>query len=546
MSTDATNAGSSDLLEQIRTGYAFEGASLVLGAAVEGPEAHADLPVGLPLASLNRHGLVAGATGTGKTKTLQVMAEQLSAAGVPVFLADIKGDLSGLALPGEEGEKITERAASVGQDWRATASPVEFLRLGDKGTGVPVRATVTSFGPTLLSKVLGLTEIQESSLGLVFHYADSHGLPLVDLGDLRAVIQHLVSPEGKADLEGLGALSKATAGVILRELVTFGASADSFFGEPEFDTADLLRTTEDGLGVISCLELPSVQSDPQLFSTFLMWLLADLFNDLPEVGDPEKPELVFFLDEAHLLFKDASKSFRESIENTVRLIRSKGVGVFFVTQVPTDLPDSVLAQLGNRVQHALRAFTPNDQKALRQAARTYPHTSYDLEELLTTLGTGEAVVTVLGDDGVPTPVAHTRLRAPQSLMAPCGEERMAEVIAASELQPRYAERLDPESAYEKLMHTMEASAGPRDVAGGGAGEGAGAGVENAPQQRTDRTERADRADDDVRRTRRVEEADQGVLGQILGNRAVKSAMRSAGTAVGRELVRSLFGTRRRR
>lgn len=520
----------SELLEEVRAGYAFDGPALALGAAVAGDEVHADVQVGLPLRSLNRHGLVAGATGTGKTKTLQLMAEQLSAAGVPVFLADVKGDLSGLAAAGEDSEGVRERAASVGQDWAPTASPVEFLRLGESGTGVPVRATVTSFGPTLLSKVLGLTEVQESSLGLVFHYADTHGLPLVDLGDLRAVVQFLTSAEGKQELEGLGALSKATAGVILRELVTFAATAEQFFGEPEFDTSDLLRTTEDGRGVISCLELPSVQGNPQLFSTFLMWLLADLFNDLPEVGDPEKPSLVFFLDEAHLLFKDASKAFRESIENTVRLIRSKGVGVFFVTQSPTDLPEAVLGQLGNRVQHALRAFTPNDEKALRQTVRTYPHTDYDLEELLTTLGTGEAVVTVLSDDGVPTPVAHTRLRAPQSLMAPCGQPRMDEVVDASPLRARYGQRLDPESAYEKLMGTMEASASPRDV------RDADAPRERAPEPREE---------DDVRRTCRVEEADQGVLGQILGNRAVSSAMRSAGTAVGRELVRSLFGTRRR-
>ena len=533
MSTESNSSTPSGVVEEVRAGYTFSGASLNLGALVDGGAPHPDVQVGLPLASLNRHGLVAGATGTGKTKTLQLMAEQLSAAGVPVFLADIKGDLSGLASPGEAAEALTERTASVGQDWVATASPVEFLRLGDKGTGVPVRATVTSFGPTLLSKVLGLSEVQESSLALVFHYADSHGLPLVDLGDLRAVIQYLISPEGKADLEGLGALSKQTAGVILRELVTFAASADSFFGETEFNTSDLLRTTDDGLGVISCLELPSVQSDPQLFSTFLMWLLADLFNDLPEVGNPEKPTLVFFFDEAHLLFKDASKAFMESIENTVRLIRSKGVGVFFVTQVPSDVPESVLAQLGNRVQHALRAFTPNDQKALRQAAKTYPHTSYDLEELLTTLGTGEAVVTVLSENGAPTPVAHTRLRAPQSLMAPCGEERMNQVIDASPLKATYSERLDPESAYEKLMATMEASASSEQEKP----------ASKAPQ--AERSERPDASDDEVRQTRRVEESDQGMLGQILGNRAVKSAMRSAGTAVGRELVRSIFGTRRR-
>ena len=323
---------------------------------------------------LNRHGLVAGATGTGKTKTLQLLAEQLSAQGVPVFAADIKGDLSGLSTPGESGEKITARAASVGQTWTATGFPVEYFALGGQGTGIPLRATMSSFGPVLLAKVLGLNETQESSLGLVFHYADRAGLPLLDLADLRAVVQHLTSDEGKADLKDLGGLSSATAGVILRELIGFSdQGADAFFGEPEFDTKDLLRTTADGRGLISLVELPNLQDRPAVFSTFLMWLLADLFHDLPELGDPEKPSLVFFFDEAHLLFHDASKDFLAAIAQTVRLIRSKGVGVFFVTQSPTDVPDDVLAQLGSRVQHQLRAHTPNDAKALKATVNTYPN-----------------------------------------------------------------------------------------------------------------------------------------------------------------------------
>ncbi|HET6667369.1 MAG TPA: helicase HerA-like domain-containing protein, partial [Intrasporangium sp.] len=336
-------------LDEIRSGYAFEGGVLKLGAAVVDGEASADAPVQVPLSVLNRHGLVAGATGTGKTKTLQLMAEQLSDQGVPVFLADIKGDLSGLASPGEGGEKITERATSVGMPWEARGYPTEFYSLGGLGSGIPVRATITSFGPVLLSKVLGLNATQESSLGLIFHYADKNGLALLDLKDLRAVITHLTSDEGKADLKALGGLSSATAGVILRNLITFAdQGADAFFGEPEFDTSDLLRTTADGKGIISCLELPQVQDRPQLFSTFLMWLLADLFQDLPEEGDLDKPKLVFFFDEAHLLFDDASKPFMDAIEQTVRLIRSKGVGVFFVTQSPKDVPADVLAQLGNR------------------------------------------------------------------------------------------------------------------------------------------------------------------------------------------------------
>ena len=353
-------------IEQIRAGYAVEGAALDLGAAVTDGTAHPDVPVRIPLSAMNRHGLVAGATGTGKTKTLQLMAEQLVEQGVPVFLADVKGDLSGMASPGEANERIEARTQDVGMEWQPTAYPVEFYSLGGEGAGVPVRAAVSTFGPTLLAKVLGLNATQESSLGLVFHYADREGLYLDTIADLRAVVQHLLSDEGKAELKGLGGLSSSTAGVILRELVAFSdQGADAFFGLPEFDTAHLLRSAEDGRGLVSMLELPAVQDRPRLFSTFLMWLLADLFHDLPEVGDLDQPKLVFFLDEAHLLFDDASEDFLDAIEQTVRLIRSKGVGVFFVTQSPKDVPGEVLAQLGNRVQHALRAFTPDDAAALR-------------------------------------------------------------------------------------------------------------------------------------------------------------------------------------
>ena len=364
---------STSQVDEIRAGYAFEGPSLEFGAAVVDGTAHPDATVRIPLSAMNRHGLVAGATGTGKTKTLQLMAEQLVAQGVPVFLADIKGDLSGMATGGQANDKITQRSADVGLPWQPTAYPVEFYALGGQGTGIPVRASVSTFGPTLLSKVLGLNETQESSLGLVFHYADTKGLWLDTIADLRAVVQFLTSDEGKADLKDLGGLSSATAGVILRELVNFSAQgADLFFGLPEFDTTDLLRTATDGRGIASMLELPGVQDRPQLFSTFLMWLLADLFHDLPEVGDLDKPKLVFFFDEAHLLFNDASKEFLDSIQQTVRLIRSKGIGVFFVTQSPKDVPADVLAQLGNRVQHALRAFTPDDAKALKAAVSHLP------------------------------------------------------------------------------------------------------------------------------------------------------------------------------
>ncbi len=510
-----------DQLQAIRGGYAVSGGVVELGAAVDAGTAHADVPVRLPLSSMNRHGLVAGATGTGKTKTLQLMAEQLSAQGVPVFLADIKGDLSGLATPGEPGERVTQRAGDIGQQWTPTSYPTEFLTLGGRGTGVPVRASITSFGPTLLAKVLGLNEVQESSLGLVFHYADKNGLALLDLKDLRAVVQHLTSDEGKAELKALGGLSAATAGVILRELITFAdAGADVFFGEPEFDTAELLRTTAEGKGVITCLELPGVQQSPALFSTFLMWLLADLFEELPEVGDLDKPKLVFFFDEAHLLFDDASKDFLDSIEQTVRLIRSKGVGVFFVTQTPKDVPAGVLAQLGNRVQHALRAFTPDDAKALKATVSTFPESAYDLEELLTSLGTGEAVVTVLSENGVPTPVAWTRLRAPQSRMAPSDEAVLSASVQSSPLTAKYASPLDRGSAYEKLTARLQQAPVPSDVPPSE--------PYNAPSP-----------PEPIR-------DEPSTLEKVVGSSMFKSALRSAGSVIGREITRSLFGTARRR
>src|SRR3954468_3009281 len=326
----------------VAQGYRFDGTALELGGLMTDAETLTDVRIRIPLGMLTRHGLVAGATGTGKTKTLQLIAEQLSANGVPVFAADIKGDLTGLATPGEPSEKLTARTRSVGQDWSPASFPVQYYALGGVGTGIPVRVTVETFGATLLAKVLELNDTQESSLGLVFHYAKNAQLPLLDLADLRAVLQYLTSAEGKADLAGLGGLSSATAGVILRELIAFqDQGADAFFGEPAFDPAEFLVTEADGRGRISLLELPNLNDRPAIFSTFLMWLLGDLFRKLPEIGDPDKPKLVFFFDEAHLLFDGASKEFLRTITQTVRLIRSKGVGVFFVSQSPTDLHEDV-------------------------------------------------------------------------------------------------------------------------------------------------------------------------------------------------------------
>jgi DNA helicase HerA-like ATPase len=447
---------------RIAAAYASDGPAVELGRGMLGGKIDPEAVVGIPTSMCNRHGLIAGATGTGKTKTLQLMAEQLSAQGVPVFAADMKGDLAGLSRPGEASEKVTSRAGELGVEWVPAGFPVTFLSLGGLGPGVPVRATVSAFGPQLLAKVLDANETQSSSLSLVFRYADQATLPLLDLIDLVELLRFLTSDAGKAELEGIGGLSKATAGVLLRkvgELADQGAEA--FFGEPEWAVAELLRTAPDGHGVISCLELPAVADRPRLFSTFLMWLLAELYEELPEVGDLDKPKLVFFFDEAHLLFEDASEAFRDQVAQTIRLIRSKGVGVFFVTQLPDDVPDEILAQLGNRIQHALRAFTPRDAKALRAAVTTYPNTKdYDLEEDLTQLGTGEAMVTILSERGAPTPVVWTRLAPPRSLMAAIGPDAVASAAQADPLWPTYGTELDRESAREKLAARLARATEP--------------------------------------------------------------------------------------
>jgi uncharacterized protein len=436
--------------QRIASGYAVQGQALELGTVVIDGNADPTAQIRIPLATVNRHGLVAGATGTGKTKTLQLIAEQLSAAGVPVLMADVKGDLSGLSRPGESNDKTAARAKDTGDSWAATGFPVEFLSLGTDGLGVPIRATVDSFGPVLLSKVLGLNATQESTLGLIFHWADENNRPLITLDQLRTVISHLTSDEGKADLKSLGGVSSTTAGVILRALVNLkGEGGDTFFGEPKLDPKDLLRLDNENHGIISLLEFSGQTLRPVIFSTFLMWLLADLFKELPEVGDIDKPKLVFFFDEAHLLFSDASKAFLEQVEQTVKLIRSKGVGVFFCTQLPTDLPNDVLSQLGARIQHALRAFTPDDQKALSKTVRTYPKTDvYDLESALTSLGIGEAVVTVLSEKGAPTPVAWTRMRVPRSLMGAIGTEEIEKAAKASPLQAKYGQTKEQPSEPE--------------------------------------------------------------------------------------------------
>ena len=464
---------SETLEETLRGGYGFSDPAIVLGAALNDGTCIQEPKVRIPLAMMNRHGVIAGATGTGKTKTLQLMTEQLSRAGVPVFVADIKGDLSGLAMPGEAGERVTRRASDVGWTWKPEGVPVEFMSLtGD--LGVQLRATVTEFGPLLLARILDLNDTQASGLAVVFRFADKAGLPILDIADLRSVLQHTTSAEGKAALAEHGGIAPSTVGVILRKLVELETQgADRFFGEPQFDVRDLLGKTSDGRGVVTCLELSDVQDRPRLFSTAMMWLLAELYQNLPEAGDLDRPRLVFFFDEAHLLFADASRTFLEQVEQVVRLIRSKGVGIYFVTQTPRDIPDDILGQLGNRVQHALRAHTPDDEKDLRATVRTFPRTPhYDLAVTLTSLGVGEAVVTALDPKGVPTPVVAARLVPPASRMGPLTPAELQDDIRQSDFITAYGKSVDRESAREILTRRLAEPADPA-TATGASGRGPG-------------------------------------------------------------------------
>jgi uncharacterized protein len=445
--------------DQMAAGYKLDQPALVLGSPMLDDQVLDGVHVKVALSMLNRHGLIAGATGTGKTKTLQLMAGQLSRHGVPSFIADIKGDVSGMALPGDPDDpRIRERMESLGLPFEPKGHPVELFSLTGQ-RGAQVRATVSSFGPLLLGKVLGLNDTQTSILALIFKYCDDHDLPLLDLKDLVATLKFLASDEGKPHLKEYGGMSSASVGVLLRSIVVFEQEgADIFFGEPELDVMDLLRTTDQGEGVVSLLELSDVMDKPRLFSTFMLWILARLYETLPEAGDLPKPKLCFFFDEAHLLFKDSSKALMEQIERTARLIRSKGVGVYFVTHAPTDVPSPVLSQLGNRVQHALRAFTPEDADALRKTARTFPTTDfYDVERMLTSLGIGEAAVTVLSPRGVPTPLAAVRLAAPDSSMNPLDEVQFHGRIATSPMKAKYGETIDRDSAYERINAKLAAA-----------------------------------------------------------------------------------------
>lgn len=466
----------------------------------------------------NRHGLIAGATGTGKTVTLQCLAEGFSDLGVPVFMADIKGDLSGLCQPGKPHPKIDERVASIQIDhYTQTGFPVTFWDVfGEKGT--PVRSTITEMGPQLLSRLLDLNETQESILTLVFEYADDEGLLLVDLNDLRTTLE-FIADHGKEISDSMR-VSKASVNAILRRLLMLEREGgDLFFGEPALQLEDLMMTTRDGRGMINVLASDKLVLSPRVYSTFLLWLLSELFENLPEVGDPEKPKMVFFFDEAHLLFKGASKVLVEKVEQVVRLIRSKGVGVYFITQSPTDLPESVLGQLGNRVQHALRAFTPKDQKAVRVAAQTFrANPELDTVEVITNLGVGEALVSVLEDDGVPSVVQQTLIRPPSSRMGPATDVERQQVISDSRLHRLYQEAHDPESAHEILQKRMD------------------------EMLKAEREEDAREAEEKASRRSSGRSSNRQSVTEALMKSVVRSVGSSLGRSLGKKLVRGLLGS----
>ncbi len=442
--------------ETITQGYTFKGDAILLGTGMLDSKPVTSLPVSVPLKTLNRHGLIAGATGTGKTKTLQKITESLSAVGVPVLLMDMKGDVSGISQPGNSHPKIDDRHAAIGTPWTPTSFPVEFLTLSDE-PGTRLRATVSEFGPVLFSKILDLNDTQAGVVSLIFKYCDDKKLPLLDLKDFKKTLQFLTN-EGKEELrQEYGTLSTATTGTILRKVIEIEQEgADTFFGERSFEVEDLLRVDGTGQGIVSVIRLTDIQNKPRMFSTFMLCLLAEVYSTFPEVGDPDKPRLVIFMDEAHLIFREASKALLEQMETIIKLIRSKGVGVFFCTQSPADIPPPVLAQLGLKVQHALRAFTANDRKAIKQAAENYPLTEfYDTDSVLTSMGIGEAFVTGLNEKGIPTPLVQTYLCAPESRMDTITDTELAAIVSASSLVGKYNETIDRQSAYEMLSAKIQ-------------------------------------------------------------------------------------------
>lgn len=445
-----------DFFEHINAGYSTKGDFITLGAAMLEGETLTDAFIKVPLKTINRHGLIAGATGTGKTKTLQIFAENLSEKGVPVLLMDIKGDLSGIAQPSPGHPKIDERHTKIGLPFNAKKFPVEILSISEQD-GVRLRATISEFGPVLLSRIMNLSETQSGIVSVIFKYCDDNKLPLLDLKDFKKILQY-TTDEGKEELaKDYGRISTASTGAILRKVVELEQQgADLFFGEKSFDTDDLLRVDENGMGFINIIRLTDIQDRPKMFSTFMLSLLAEIYETFPEQGDSGRPELVIFIDEAHLIFNEASSALLNQIESIVKLIRSKGVGLYFVTQNPTDVPDGVLGQLGLKIQHALRAFTAKDRKAIKLTAENYPISEYyKTDEVLTSLGIGEALVSALNEKGIPTPLAATLLRAPMSRMDVLEEDELADLINSSKLAKKYNDVIDRESAYELLIKKIE-------------------------------------------------------------------------------------------
>jgi DNA helicase HerA-like ATPase len=445
-----------DFFEHINAGYSTKGDFITLGAAMLDGETLTDAFIKIPLKTINRHGLIAGATGTGKTKTLQIFAENLSEQGIPVLLMDMKGDLSGIAQPSPGHPKIEERHAKIGVPFTSKKFPVEILSISEQD-GVRMRATVSEFGPVLLSRIMNLSETQSGIVSVIFKYCDDNKLPLLDLKDFKKILQYSTD-EGKDELaKDYGRISAASTGAILRKVVELEQQgADLFFGEKSFETDDLLRVDENGMGYINIIRLTDIQDRPKMFSTFMLSLLAEIYATFPEQGDSGRPELVIFIDEAHLIFNEASSALLNQIESIVKLIRSKGVGLYFVTQNPTDVPDGVLSQLGLKIQHALRAFTAKDRKAIKLTAENYPISEYyKTDEVLTSLGIGEALVSALNEKGIPTPLAATLLRAPMSRMDVLEDAELNNLIKNSKLIKKYNEEIDRESAYELLNKKIE-------------------------------------------------------------------------------------------
>jgi len=445
-----------NFIQDINNGYLSKGDSIILGGAILDGEAIAEAHVKIPLKTLNRHGLIAGATGTGKTKTIQVFSEQLSNAGIPVLMMDIKGDFSGIAEEGKEEGFITERHAKINIPYNVSSFPVELMSLS-KQNGVRLRATVSEFGPVLFSRILDLNDTQAGVVAVIFKYCDDKQMPLLDLKDIKKVINY-ITEEGKDEIsQSYGKISTATTGTILRKIIELEQQGgDLFFGELSFEIDDLMRIDENGKGYVNIIRLTDIQDKPKLFSTFMLSLLAEIYQKMPEKGDAEQPELVIFIDEAHLIFNEASKALLEQIETIVKLIRSKGVGVYFVTQNPMDVPSGVLAQLGLKIQHALRAFTANDRQAIKKTADNYPTSQYyKTDELLTNLGIGEALVTALNEKGVPTPLVATMMRAPMSRMDILTADEIDAINSKSKLVKKYNEEIDRESAYEILTKKIE-------------------------------------------------------------------------------------------